>query len=186
MRNFAVILLLLSILGILVFCSCSKKTTEPEPTLDPTVALTSGSSSAVIGEVITADLKVKNIEELAGIGLKLAYDPLKLEVTLMTRDDSWLASEGGTIQQMEFTSNNEQGYSKIVLAIFPSNKAVGDENDTYHPIAQLRIKTLSAGTAGMTISLNNTDDSDLGVFKANGSLATGIVTKNLSLSVSSK
>jgi hypothetical protein len=186
MRYSALFLILTGIFCISLFCSCSKST-EPEPTdKEPTVALLSGSSSAVIGEVITADLKVKNIEELAGIGLKLAYDPLKLEVTLMTRDDSWLVSEGGIVQQMEFTSNNDQGYSKIVLAVFPANKAVGDLNDAYHPIAQLRIKALSAGTAGMSISMNNTADSDLGIFKANGSLATGITTKNLSISVSSK
>ncbi len=173
------------ILTAMLFTSCDCGTESEPPVPEPTVALQSSSSSMVIGEIIQTDLSIKAIPEIAGVGIKLVYDPYKLEIVEITRDDSWLASEGGTVQQMELTTNNDQGYAKIVLAVFPTSMSVGDEEDVYHTIADIRVKALSAGSASLSISIDNGADSDLGIFKANGNLWSDIVRENLSLSVTS-
>ncbi len=172
---------LLIFVPLFMSCDCGN---DPEPEIiDPTVAIRSSSSTMLVGEIIEADLSIKAVPEVAGVGVKLTYDPYKLEVVTITRDDDWLTSGGGTVQQMELTTDNEGGFVKIVLAVFPTTNSVGDEEDVYHKIADIRVKALSAGSASMTVSIDNAADSDLGIFKANGNLWTDIIKENLSLSV---
>ena len=178
--------LILSLAIVFSGCDCGTET-SPESEAEPMVLLTSEASSAVVGEVIEAELGVKAIGELAAIGVTLSFDIYKLEVVQLSREDEWLTSNDGTIQQMEFSTDEENGITKIVLAIFPRNEStvVGDESETFHSIASLRIRTLSAGNATMTVSIDNTADSDLGIFDANANLVSGIGTENLTISVSS-
>ena len=180
------ILCILSLLLGLIFFSCDCGTeSKPEP-VEPTVLLTSSATGAAIGEIVTANLGVKGLSELASIGVKITYDPYKVEIAGMTRTDTWLTSNGGTIQQMEFSSDNTAGSAKIVLSIFPTSKAVGDTSETIHNIAQLRVKAKSAGTATLTVSINNAQDSDLGIFNKSANLVSGVKTQNLSITVHSK
>lgn len=180
-----IIFIISPVLGLILFiCGCG---TEPKPEpVEPTVLITSTSTSAGIGEIIDAKLAVKGIAELASIGVKITYDPYKLEIVRLNRDDTWLASNGGTVQQMAFTTDNTNGFAKIVLGIFPASKAVGDTSETIHHIAYLRIKALSAGTATLTVSINNASDSDLGIFNKNANLVSGVKTQNFSLNIHSK
>jgi hypothetical protein len=173
---------LMLIIAAMFFVGCSGSDPDDDP--EPTVLLKSAVSNVVVGEVFEATLAVSAVEELAAIGTKLIYDPYKLELVLMLREDAWLTSGGGTVQQMAFNTDNTAGFGKIVLAIFPAANSVGDDTDAEHAIAKLRFKALSPGQATVSVSINNSLDSDLGVFNSSAALVSGIKTENLTVSVS--
>ncbi len=182
MKRFIICLAATAAMLLLLTASCDCGS-DPEDEVVPTIAVISSGNAMLVGEVVEAQVKIKAVPEVAGLGFKLNYDPYKLEIVSLTRDDSWLASGGGTIQQMALNTFNEAGYAKVVLAIFPTTNAVGDEEDAYHSVLSIRVRAKSAGNATLSISIDNSTDSDLGVFKANGELWTGIATANHSWSV---
>jgi hypothetical protein len=98
----------------------------------------------------------------------------------MTRIDTWLTEEGGSVLQMSFSSNNTAGRADIVLAV---TEPVGDKSATFHSIASIRFRTLSRGTANVTLDINNSTNSSLGVTDATPALITGVGVQNLTINV---
>ena len=172
------LLVLLAVFMLTIGCSPAK-----EPEKKPTVALRTASSEVSVGEIFTVDVVVKQVKELASIGVKVKYPVEKLEVTELDRDDSWLSSNGGTVQQMEFSNNTEHGYVKIVLGIFPANKYVGDESQTEHRIASIKFKAISVGNAALDLSIDNNEDSDLGIFDSHANLVSDVVDEDLTVNI---
>ncbi len=123
--------------------------------IEPTLHLMSTSTSVLVGEVFTVNCGVSGVEEIAGLGVKIVYDPFKLQILEMTREDSFLTSNGGNVQQMEFATDNTAGNARIVLAVFPTANAAGDASETVHNFATLRVKALSSGSATMTLNITN-------------------------------
>ncbi|HHS50380.1 MAG TPA: hypothetical protein ENN07_04615 [candidate division Zixibacteria bacterium] len=185
MKKLIMMLIAITAIALMITASCDCGTDpKPDPVV-PTVAVLSSGSSMVVGEVVEAQVQMKGISEVAGFGLKLVYDPFKLEIVSMTRDDNWLTSNDGSVQQMALNTFNEDGYAKVVLAVFPTSASVGSTDDTYKPILDLRVRAKSAGNATLSVSIDNTADSDLGIFNASADLVTGIATENHTWSVSS-
>ena len=172
---------ILGMIVLLLFVGCSK---NEENTPQPTISLQSSVSSAVVNEIIDADLGLKAVQEIAAVGVKITYNPAKIEITELNRDDSYFTSGGGTVQQMEFSVDNDNGVAKMVLAIFPSDSAVGDDSETFHRIASLQIRALSPGDASLSISIDNSADSDLGIFDRNANLVSDVDVENITLSIS--
>lgn len=163
---------------------CGEDDGEPPATVTPTILLTCTSTNAVVGEILDVDLAAKGIANLATIGVKITYDPLKINVIELNRYDAWLSSNGGSVNQMAFF-DDDAGNVKIVLGIFPATCAVGDASETLHTIAKLRIAGISPGNATLSVSVNNAVDSDLGVFDNQANLVSGVQSQGLTFSFTS-
>ena len=84
---------------------------------------------------------------------------------------------------MEFSNNSEQGYIKIVLGIFPASIYVGDESQTEHRIASIKFKAISVGDAALDLSIDNNEDSDLGIFDSHANLVSDVVDEDLTVNI---
>jgi len=177
------LVLLFIILGLL-FISCSKKSTEPEEN-NPTVLVSPSSASVVVDEVFDIEIALKYVEELVGVGVRLNFDSDKLEVVELGREDDFLTSNSGAVNQLTFTSDNDEGYVKLVLGILPASASVSDMSGSARGIGRITFRALSPGTAELLLSVDNTHDSDLGLYDSSAELIPDVETESGNITISS-
>ena len=134
--------------------------------LVPALILTPPDSTIDMGDQITVYLQARHCTDLGTIGARICFDNTKLKVMELGREDDFLKSNSGAINQLKFTKDNESGTVDIVLGVFPASAAVSGDGK----IGKIVFKTLAGGAANLTISLDNSVDSDLGIFDKNADL----------------
>ena len=155
--------------GTTQFEAESGKTAAVSINLDflvPALILTPPDSVITQGEEITAYIEARQCTDLGTVGAKITFDRTKLQVKELGREDAFLKSNSGSINQLKFFPDNANGTIDIVLGIFPSSAAVSGSGK----IGKIVFTTVSTGTATISLSLDNTADSDLGLYDKNANL----------------
>jgi hypothetical protein len=121
----------------------------------------------------TLYLKARHVTDLCTFGARISFDKTRLKVLDLGREDAFLKSGDGSINQLRFTKDTTTTTGKIdiVLGVFPASKAVSGEEGM---IGRIVFKALTAGTADLNISLDSTADSDLGLYDKNANLIPSI------------
>ncbi|MCD6097896.1 hypothetical protein J7K18_03280 [bacterium] len=177
------LVLLFIVLGLIVV-SCSKKSAEPEEN-SPAVLISPSSYSAVVGEVFDIEIALRYVEDLVGVGVRLNFDSEKLEVVELGREDDFLTSNSGAVNQLTFTSDNDEGYVKLVLGILPASASVSDMSGNARGIGKITFRALSPGTAELLLSVDNASDSDLGLYNSSAELIPDVETESGNITISS-
>jgi len=134
--------------------------------LQTALILTPADSSVNVGDQLTLFLQVRHCTDLGTIGARILFDNTKLKVVDLGREDDFLKSQSGSVNQLEFTKDNTNGTVDIVLSVFPASAAVSGDGK----IGRIVFQALSAGTANLSVSVDNTVDSDLGLYDKNAQL----------------
>ena len=83
--------LIVFFIPVLLMLSCSP-TDDDEDVVEPAVIISSSSSSAVVDEIFDASLGIRAVEELGTIGVKVTFDPYKIEIVEIESPSIWSKS----------------------------------------------------------------------------------------------
>jgi len=142
--------------------------------LVPALIITPPQAVINIGDSLTVYLQARKVSDLSTVGARITFDETSLNVIDMGREDDFLNKNGGTVNQLLFTKDNEQGTIDVVLGVFPASSAVSDSGK----IGRIVFKALQAGTVDLSISLDNAFNSDLGLFDKNANLMYSLALGN--------
>lgn len=134
--------------------------------LVPTIILTPPDSSLKKGERISVYLAARNVVEMATFGAQVQFDPTKLKVVELEREDDFLKSNSGSVMQLQFTKDNTAGTVNAVLGIFPASSGVSGSGN----IGKIVFEALETDTSDIAIRVDNAANSDLGLFDKNANL----------------
>ncbi|MBN2356154.1 hypothetical protein JXO59_08575 [candidate division KSB1 bacterium] len=128
--------------------------------LVPALSLSPIDTTAARDDLFTVYINAHRVDSLCTIGTQLLFDPTKVQVVDIGRDDDFLKTNGGAIAQLQFTKDNNAGRVKLVLGIFPAAKAVSGSGRIAHVV----FKALEGPDADLILSLDNQADADLGLY----------------------
>jgi hypothetical protein len=134
--------------------------------LVPTIILTPPDTSLKKGDRLSVYLAARNVVELATFGAQIQFDPTKLKVVELERQDEFLKSNAGSVMQLEFTKDNAAGTVDAVLGIFPASSGVSGSGN----IGKIVFEALETDTTEIAIRVDNAVNSDLGLFDKNANL----------------
>jgi len=118
----------------------------------------------------TLYIKARHVTDLCTFGAKISFDKTKLEVLDLGREDTFLKSNGGAINQLRFTKDNTLGKVEMVLGVFPAAASVTGDGK----IGKIVFKAPVAGMADISISMDATADADLGLYDKNANLLNSL------------
>lgn len=124
------------------------------------LTLSPNDTTLTVGTEFTMKIRVNKVVNLTTLGTILKFDPALLQVKDLVREDSFLKSGGGSVQQISLGKDNTAGQVKLILGILPSASSVS--GDGY--ICQVTFKTIAAGTTRIWLEADPKLSSDLGLF----------------------
>ena len=145
------------------------KTTNVQIKLDflvPTIILTPPDSSIAKGELIDVYLAARSVTDMSTFGAEVHFDPAKLQVVELSREDDFMKKNHGSVMQVAFTQDNVNGVVKAVLGIFPASSAVTGSG----VVGKITFKAIETDTTDIWIQIDNQQDSDLGLFDKSADL----------------
>ncbi|MBN1561426.1 hypothetical protein JW998_14320 [candidate division KSB1 bacterium] len=134
--------------------------------LVPTLILSPPDTVLQTGNRIHVHLAARNVVDMSTFGAEVHFDPTKLQVVELEREDAFLRSNRGSIMQLEFTKDNSAGTVKAVLGIFPASSAVSGSGN----IGVIVFEAIAPDTTDISIRIDNQAHSDLGLFDKNANL----------------
>ncbi len=134
--------------------------------LVPTIILSPPDGSLKKGDRLTIHLAARNVVEMATFGAQVQFDPTKLKVVELEREDSFLKSNAGSVMQLQFTKDNTAGTVNAVLGIFPASSGVSGSGN----IGKIVFEALDTDTTEIAIRVDNKENSDWGLFDKNANL----------------
>ncbi|MBN1465998.1 hypothetical protein JXA02_09565 [candidate division KSB1 bacterium] len=134
--------------------------------LVPTLILSPPDTVLQIGDRIHLHLAARNVDNMSTFGAEVHFDPTKLQVVELDREDTFLRSNHGSIMQLEFTKDNSAGTVKAVLGIFPASSAVSGSGN----IGVIVFEAIAPDTTDISIRIDNQSHSDLGLFDKHANL----------------
>ncbi len=136
----------------------------------PALSLSPIDTTVAKNGLFTLKILAHRVDSLCTIGSKILFDPSKLQVVDMGRDDDFLKTNGGTIAQLQFSKNNATGEIKLVFGIFPAAKSVSGDGQIAHVV----FKALNGSTTEIIPSLDNSVDPDLGLYDKSANLMNAV------------
>ncbi|MBN1997399.1 hypothetical protein JW935_07600 [candidate division KSB1 bacterium] len=139
--------------------------------LVPALILTPLEITVRKNDTVTIYINARHVSLLSTIGTQITFDPTRLQVTDLGREDDFLKSEGGSVNSLVFSKDNTAGTVDVVLGIVPGSTAAvsGDGK-----IARIVFQAVEAGTVNLSLLLDNAVNSNLGVFDNNANLVYSI------------
>ena len=134
--------------------------------LVPTIILSPPDTVIQKGNQIEVYLAARNVEEMSTFGAQVHFDPTKLQVVELEREDEFLKTKSGSVMQVEFTKDNSTGIVRAVLGIFPASSAVSGSGN----IGKIVFEAIESDTTDISIRIDNQENSDLGLFDKNANL----------------
>ncbi|MBN1481987.1 hypothetical protein EH223_06650 [candidate division KSB1 bacterium] len=131
-----------------------------------TIILSPPDSSLKTGEQIAIHLAARKVLEMSTFGVLVHFDPTRLQVVELQREDDFLTSNSGSVMPMEFTKDNVAGTVKIILGIFPASAGVSGTGD----IGKIVFEAIASDTTDISIQVDNRQNSDLGLFDKSANL----------------
>jgi hypothetical protein len=132
----------------------------------PTIILSPPDSSLQTGDRIALHLAARNVVEMSTFGAQVYFDPTKLKVVELEREDDFLKSNAGSVMQIEFSADNNAGTVKAVLGIFPASSGVSGSGN----IGKIIFEAIDSDTTDIAIRVDNQQNSDLGLFDKSANL----------------
>ncbi len=126
----------------------------------PTIILSPPDSVLQKGQHIEVFLAARNVLEMATFGTEVHFDPTKLRVVELGREDDFLTLNRGSVMQLDFTKDNDAGIVKAVLGVFPASSAVSGSGN----VGRITFEALETDTTDITLRIDNSVHSDLGLF----------------------
>ncbi len=126
----------------------------------PTIILSPPDSVLQKGQQIEVFLAARNVMEMATFGTEVHFDPTKLRVVDLGREDGFLTANRGSVMQLEFTKDNDAGVVKAVLGVFPASSAVSGSGN----VGRIVFEALATDTTDISLRIDNSVHSDLGLF----------------------
>ena len=151
------------------FVAESGKITNVNIQLDflvPTIILSPPDSVLQKGDTVDVYLAARSVAEMSTFGAEVHFDPAKLQVVDLSRQDEFLKKNHGSVMQVSFTQDNVNGVVKAVLGIFPASSAVTGSGY----VGKITFKAIEADTTDIWIKIDNSQDSDLGLFDKSANL----------------
>jgi|GEM_PF-1345931 len=134
--------------------------------LVPTIILFPPDSVISKGEKITLYLAARSVVDMATFGAQVQFDPSILQVEELGREDDFLTSKAGNVNQLLFTQDNEKGTIDVVLGIFPASKCVSGGGN----VGRIVFTTISSGTTDLSIHIEHDKNSNYALFDKNADL----------------
>jgi hypothetical protein len=131
--------------------------------LIPALSLTPVDTTLARNSTFTVFVQAHQVDSLCTIGTKLKFDPSKLQVVELGREDDFLKKNGGAVTQLQFSKDNVAGEVKLLLGVFPAAKSVSGEGK----IARVVFQAMSVATAEIELSVSG---GDLGLYDQHANL----------------
>ncbi|HNY92200.1 MAG: hypothetical protein BWY77_01587 [bacterium ADurb.Bin431] len=119
----------------------------------PALTLTPIDTTLARNSTFTVYVQAHHVDSLCTIGTKLLFDPARLQVVELGREDDFLKKNGGAVTQLQFSRDNTAGEVKLLLGVFPAGKSVSGEGK----IARIVFQAVGSSTAEIDLSLNGVD-----------------------------
>jgi hypothetical protein len=126
----------------------------------PALSLTPIDTTLAKNSLFTVYVAAHHVDSLCTIGTKLKFDPAKLQVIELGREDDFLKKNGGAVTQLQFSKDNVAGEVILQLGVFPAGKSVSGEGK----IARIVFQAMTAAVAEIDLTLQG---SDLGLYDKN-------------------
>ena len=123
----------------------------------PALTLTPLDTTLSKNSTFTLHLLAHHVDSLCTIGTMLKFDPAKLQVVELGREDDFLKKNGGAVAQLQFSKDNTAGEVVLRLSIMPAMKNVSGEGK----IARIVFKAVDGPNAEIHNSLHNQNPSDI-------------------------
>lgn len=134
--------------------------------LVPTIILSPPDSVIQKGDSVDVYLAARSVANMSTFGAEVHFDPTKLQVVSLSRQDDFLKKNHGSVMQVAFTQDNTLGVVKAVLGIFPASAAVSGSGF----VGKITFKAIETDTTDIWIKIDNKQDSDLGLFDKSADL----------------
>ena len=134
--------------------------------LVPTIILSPPDSVIHKGDSVDVYLAARSVTNMSTFGAEVHFDPTKLQVVGLSRQDDFLKKNHGSVMQAAFTQDNTLGVVKAVLGIFPASSAVSGSGF----VGKITFKAIETDTTDIWIKIDNKQDSDLGLFDKSADL----------------
>ena len=134
--------------------------------LVPTLILSPPDTSMSVGGMVTLYLGARGVLNMATFGAQVQFDPDVLSVTELGREDAFLKSNSGNVNQLLFTKNNTLGTVDVVLGIFPSTAAVSGQGN----VGRIVFTAVDTGVTDLMIRVDHDSNSNYALFDQNADL----------------
>ncbi len=135
------------------------------------IILTPPDSVISVGDSISVFLQARSPDSLSAIGARVSFNQNSLQVVDLSVEQGYLESNGGNVNLLKFTQDNSNGTVDLVVGIFPASSYV---NSVDGKVGKIVFRAISADTVDLGLSVNNEDDSDLGVFDYKADLVNSL------------
>ncbi len=135
------------------------------------IILTPPDSVISVGDSISVFLQARSPDSLSAIGARISFNHNSLQVVDLSVEQDYLESNGGNVNLLKFTQDNSNGTVDLVVGIFPASSYV---NSVDGKVGKIVFRAISADTVDLGLSVNNEDDSDLGVFDYKADLVNSL------------
>jgi len=133
--------------------------------LIPAITLTPTEKSVAQNDTFSVYFKVHKVDSLSGVGARLTFDKTKLQAVELGRVDTFLASRGGSVVQLQFNKDNASGIVNLVLGLIGPVQAVSGEG----LVGRVLFKAITPATqTELTVTADNSIDSNLGLLNNKG------------------
>ena len=119
----------------------------------PALTLTPIDTTLAKNSTFTVFVRAHHVDSLCTIGTKLLFDPARLQVVELGREDDFLKKNGGAVTQLQFSRDNVAGEVKLLLGVFPAGKSVSGEGK----IARIVFQAVGSSVAEIDLSLSGMD-----------------------------
>jgi hypothetical protein len=138
--------------------------------LVPVLILTPSTNKVTKGQDVTIYVQARHVTDMSTIGTQVTFDTSKVRVKDLGREDTFLKSQGGSVNTLKFSKDNIAGKVDMVLGVFPGSAAVSGDGK----IGRIVFEAKQKGVVDLHLLLDNTADPDLGLYDKNANLLYAI------------
>ena len=138
--------------------------------LIPALILTPSDTTVTKGGNFTVYVQARHVVDMSTIGTLVKFDTSQVQVQDLGREDAFLKGNGGSVNSLKFSKDNDKGTVTMVLGVFPGSAAVSGDGK----IGRIVFTAKSKGSADLQLLLDNIVDPDLGLYDKNANLIFAI------------
>ncbi|MDZ7723848.1 MAG: cohesin domain-containing protein [candidate division KSB1 bacterium] len=134
--------------------------------LVPTIIVSPPDSTLSVGQSITLYLAARQVVNMATFGAQVQFDPAVLTVQELGREDAFLKSNAGNVNQLLFSKDNSGGTVDVVFGIFPASAAVTGQGT----VGRIVFTAVDTGITDLSVRVDHDVNSNYALFDQNANL----------------